>query len=114
MNLEENLEMPIWYFSNRSLENKDLSSLTNETIKNNYIRPQLKQSSVTIVLIGAETGGRWWVDWEIYCSVSGKLNPTDFGNYFSIITGTRFFFPTFLVIHLDIHFVLGSVRMKPT
>lgn len=39
------------------------------TIKNNYIRPQLRLSSVTIVLIGAETGGRWWVDWEIYCSL---------------------------------------------
>lgn len=56
-------------FSDKSLENKDLSSLEDDTIKNNYIRPQLKQSSVTIVLIGAETGGRWWVDWEIYCSL---------------------------------------------
>ena len=33
------------------------------------IRPQLRLSSVTIVLIGAETGGRWWVDWEIYFSL---------------------------------------------
>ena len=56
-------------FSDRSLENKDLSYLSNDTIKNNYIRPQLRLSSVTIVLIGAETGGRWWVDWEIYCSL---------------------------------------------
>lgn len=56
-------------FSDRSLENRDLSDLSDETIKNNYIRPQLKLSSVTIVLIGAETGGRWWVDWEIYCSL---------------------------------------------
>lgn len=56
-------------FSDKSLENKDLSYLSDDTIKNNYIRPQLKQSSVTIVLIGAETGGRWWVDWEIYCSL---------------------------------------------
>lgn len=56
-------------FSDRSLENKDLSYLTDETIKNQYIRPQLRMSSVTIVLIGAETGGRWWVDWEIYCSL---------------------------------------------
>lgn len=44
-------------FSDRSLENKDLSYLTDETIKNQYIRPQLRMSSVTIVLIGAETGG---------------------------------------------------------
>lgn len=56
-------------FSDRSLENKDLSYLTDDTIKNQYIRPQLRMSSVTIVLIGAETGGRWWVDWEIYCSL---------------------------------------------
>ena len=56
-------------FSDRSLENKDLGYLSDDTIKNVYIRPQLKQSSVTIVLIGKETGGRWWVDWEIYCSL---------------------------------------------
>ena len=56
-------------FSDKSLENMDLSRLSDDTIKNNYIRPQLRQSSVTIVLIGAETGGRWWVDWEIYCSL---------------------------------------------
>lgn len=56
-------------FSDRSLENRDLSDLTDDTIKNDYIRPQLKLSSVTIVLIGAETGGRWWVDWEVYCSL---------------------------------------------
>ena len=56
-------------FSDCSLENKDLSHLSDDTIKNNYIRPQLRLSSVTIVLIGAETGGRWWVDWEIYYSM---------------------------------------------
>ena len=56
-------------FSDKSLENKDLSYLSDDTIKNNYIRPQLRQSSVTIVLIGSETGGRWWIDWEIYCSL---------------------------------------------
>lgn len=56
-------------FSDRTLENRDLSDLTDDAIKNDYIRPQLKMSSVTIVLIGAETGGRWWVDWEIYCSL---------------------------------------------
>lgn len=56
-------------FSDRSLSNEDLSHLTDETIKNNYIRPKIKNSSVTIILIGAETGGRWWVDWEIYYSL---------------------------------------------
>ena len=40
-----------------------------DTIKDNYIRPKIRQSSVTIVLIGKDTGGRWWVDWEIYYSM---------------------------------------------
>lgn len=56
-------------FSDRSLENMDLGNLSDDTIKNNYIRPKIKNSSVTIILIGEETGGRWWVDWEIYYSL---------------------------------------------
>ncbi len=56
-------------FSDRSLDNFDLSRYTDETIKNNYIRPLISKSSVTIILIGKETGGRWWVDWEIYYSL---------------------------------------------
>lgn len=56
-------------FSDYSLQNNDLSDLTDDTIKNDYIRPRIRKSSVTIVLIGAETGGRWWCDWEIYYSL---------------------------------------------
>jgi len=56
-------------FSDRSLENVDLNRYTDDTIKNNYIRPLIAKSSVTIVLIGKETGGRWWVDWEVYYSL---------------------------------------------
>ena len=56
-------------FSDRSLDNLDIGHLTDDTIKNNYIRPKITNSSVTIVLIGKETGGRWWVDWEIYYSL---------------------------------------------
>ena len=56
-------------FSDRSLSNQDLSHLTDDTIKNNYIRPKIRDSSVTIVLIGAETSKRWWIDWEIYYSL---------------------------------------------
>ena len=56
-------------FSDRSLSNQDLSHLTDETIKNTYIRPKIKNSSVTIILIGDQTGGRWWIDWEIYYSL---------------------------------------------
>lgn len=56
-------------FSDRSLDNMDIGHLSDDTIKNNYIRPKIANSSVTIVLIGKETGGRWWVDWEIYYSL---------------------------------------------
>jgi hypothetical protein len=56
-------------FSDRSLDNIDFSHLLDDTIKNYYIRPKIASSSVTIILIGKETGGRWWVDWEIYYSL---------------------------------------------
>jgi hypothetical protein len=56
-------------FSDRSLENIDIGHLSDETIKDNYIRPKIADSSVTIILIGKETGGRWWIDWEIYYSL---------------------------------------------
>jgi hypothetical protein len=56
-------------FSDRSLENIDIGHLTDDTIKNNYIRPRIARSSVTIILLGKETGGRWWCDWEIYYSL---------------------------------------------
>jgi len=55
-------------FSDRSLSD-DIGYLSDETIKNNYIRPKIRNSSVTIVLIGAETDNRWWIDWEIYYSL---------------------------------------------
>ncbi|NME81852.1 TIR domain-containing protein [Clostridium sp. SM-530-WT-3G] len=61
-------------FSDRSLENMDIGNLSSDTIKNNYIRPKIRNSSVTIVLIGEETGGRWWVDWEIYYSLINTKN----------------------------------------
>ena len=61
-------------FSDRSLENKDIGHLGNDTIKDYYIRPKIKNSSVTIILIGQETGGRWWCDWEIYYSLLKTTN----------------------------------------
>jgi len=61
-------------FSDRSLENEDIGHLTDDTIKDNYIRPKIKNSSVTIILIGKETGGRWWCDWEIYYSLLKTVN----------------------------------------
>ena len=63
-------------FSDRSLENMDIGYLSDDTIKDNYIRPKIRNSSVTIVLIGAETGKRWWIDWEIYYSML-KTNNND-------------------------------------
>ena len=42
----------------------DLGDLTAETLKAK-LRPQIADASVTVVLIGQETGGRSWVDWEI-------------------------------------------------
>lgn len=77
-------------FSDRSLDNLDLSHLSDETIKNNYIRPKLRNLSVTIVLIGAETGGRWWVDWEIYCSLR-KSNGNERNGILGILWNTRNF-----------------------
>jgi hypothetical protein len=38
-------------FSDRSLENEDIGHLSDDTIKNNYIRPRIRNSSVTIILI---------------------------------------------------------------
>lgn len=61
-------------FHDKSLENVNLSYLSDDTIKNNYIRPKIRNSSVTIVLIGADTGGRWWIDWEIYYSLLKTAN----------------------------------------
>ena len=55
-------------FSDKSLSG-DIGYLADETIKNLYKRPRIKESSVTIVLIGKETSRRWWIDWEIYYSL---------------------------------------------
>lgn len=56
-------------FSDRSLENIDIGHLSDDYIKDKHIRPRIANSSVTIILIGKETGGRWWIDWEIYYSL---------------------------------------------
>lgn len=56
-------------FSDKSLDNIDLSVYSDDYIKNNFIRPKIASSSVTIILIGQETARRWWIDWEIYYSL---------------------------------------------
>lgn len=47
---------------------EDIGELENETIKSR-LRPLIRDASVTVVLIGRDTGGRSWVDWEIYNSL---------------------------------------------
>jgi hypothetical protein len=46
----------------------DIGELKAETIKSR-LRELIRDSTVTVVLIGKETGGRSWVDWEIYHSL---------------------------------------------
>lgn len=47
---------------------EDIGDLQEETIKKR-LKELIKDSTVTVVLIGKETGGRWWIDWEIYNSL---------------------------------------------
>ncbi|WP_028525193.1 TIR domain-containing protein [Runella limosa] len=66
-------------FSDSSLANQDLSHLSDDYIKRNYISPRIDRASVSIVLIGKETGGRWWVDWEIYHSLRTQIGKNQNG-----------------------------------
>jgi len=47
---------------------EDIGELGNETIKNR-LRSLIRDATVTVILIGKDTGGRSWVDWEIYNSL---------------------------------------------
>lgn len=101
-------------FSDKSLENLDLSYLSDETIKNNYIKPKLKNSSVTIVLIGQETGGRWWVDWEIYYSLL-KLNNNDRCGLLGILLPNKqHFIPQRLLDNENMGLIIDMPRDKRT
>ncbi len=51
----------------------DIGEFQEETIKR-HLRSLIAASSVTVVLIGSETGGRWWIDWEIYNSLRKSEN----------------------------------------
>jgi len=46
----------------------DIGDLQSDTIKTD-LRALIGDASVTVVLIGQDTGGRSWVDWEIYNSL---------------------------------------------
>ena len=54
-------------FIDKSIRN-DIGEYQKETIKT-HLRKLIKDSSVTVVLIGSATAGRWWIDWEIYNSL---------------------------------------------
>lgn len=61
------------YGANNTLIDRSLSDAY-DSASNDYILQQirtyhLKESTVTIVLIGSETAKRKWVDWEIYSSL---------------------------------------------
>ncbi len=43
----------------------DLSDLKNDTILNKVRGKHLRDSTVTVVLVGMHTYGRKWVDWEL-------------------------------------------------
>ena len=53
----------------------DIGELAAETIKAR-LRGLIRDSTVTVVLIGQETGGRSWVDWEIYHSLRKGVGMT--------------------------------------
>lgn len=57
----------------RSLD-KEIDSLDNDYILSRIRTNHLKDSTVTIVLIGSETANRKWVDWEVYSSLRPYLN----------------------------------------
>jgi len=54
---------------------KDIGDLQAQTIKNK-LSQLIRDSTVTVVLIGQETGGRSWVDWEIYHSLRAGTGVT--------------------------------------
>jgi hypothetical protein len=61
----------------------DIGELAAPSIKKK-LSDLIQDSTVTVVLIGEETGGRSWVDWEIYHSL-GKSN----GNTRSGLLGVK-------------------------
>ena len=63
-------------FLNYSVDTGDISDyLSDEAIREKIRDEYLRDSTVTIVLVGLETKGRKHVDWEIYSSmIDGKVN----------------------------------------
>lgn len=97
-------------FSDRSLDNIDIGHLSDDTIKNNYIRPKIANSSVTIILIGKETGGRWWCDWEIYYSLYKSVGNDRNGLLGILIPNKEHWIPTRLQKNLHMGKIIEMPR----
>lgn len=63
-------------FIDRSVDTGDISDeLSDEAIREEIRDEYLRDSTVTILLVGLETKGRKHVDWELYSSmIDGKIN----------------------------------------
>lgn len=63
-------------FIDRSVDTGDIpDALSDETIREKIRDEYLRDSTVTILLVGQETKGRKHVDWELYSSmIDGKIN----------------------------------------
>ncbi len=101
-------------FSDRSLENRDIGDLSDDTIKNDYIRPKIRASSVTIILIGKETGGRWWCDWEIYYSLLKTANNDRSGLLGILLPNKQHWIPARLNKNLHMGKIIEMPRDKRT
>lgn len=54
----------------------DIGHLTDDTIYKK-VREKMRNTSVTVVLIGTLTGHRKWIDWEIWASLRAYTHPYD-------------------------------------
>ena len=52
----------------------DIGHLSKDTIYQK-VRAKMRSCSVTVVLVGARTGHRAWIDWEIWASLRGYTHP---------------------------------------
>ncbi len=64
--LKELLSKKGYILRNSSIDSTKPNDASNEDyIKYNLLKPGIEWAGTTIVLIGPETHGRWWVNWEI-------------------------------------------------
>lgn len=54
----------------------DIGYLTEQTIYNK-VRTKMRNCSVTVVLVGSNTGHRKWIDWELWASLRKYDHPND-------------------------------------